>query len=79
MPYTFTFGDIARVCQALGMRRDGKGQVWKGLGRDGVFHRLALHSHGPGEPIAPGTAKAICKRLGFESLEAMYLFLKGLK
>ncbi len=79
MPYAFTFGDIARVCHALGMLREGKGQVWKGLGHDGVFRRLSLHSHGAGRAVAPGTARAFARQLGFVSLEAMYQFLKELR
>lgn len=78
MPYMFTFGDIIDICRALGMRNTGKGPIWKGLGRDGVFRRLCLHSHGPGRPVATGTVRAFARQLGFQTLKDMYLFLKSL-
>lgn len=36
MGYTFTWDDIEKVCRKLGMKRQGKTAIWKGIGPDGV-------------------------------------------
>lgn len=79
MGYTFTFGDIEKICRALGMAPVSKtSRVWRGTGRDGKFRQTLIHSHGGGHCVATGTAKAIARQLLFGTVEDMYLFLQAL-
>lgn len=79
MGYTFTFGDIEKICRALGLQPARKGsQVWRGIGRDGQFRQTRIDSHGPGRPVATGTAKRIASQLLFDDLDEMYHFLSSL-
>lgn len=79
MGYTFTFGNIKRICQALGMSPAKKGsKTWRGIGTDGVFRQTQIHSHGDGDVVATGIARRMAEQLGFASLEDMYKFLGGL-
>lgn len=79
MGYTFTFGDIEKICRALNMQPAKKGsQIWRGIGPDGLFRQTRIDSHGPGRLVASGTAKAMARQLGFASVEDMYRFLQQL-
>lgn len=79
MGYAFTFGDIERICRALGLKPAKKGSnIWRGLGADGRFRQTRIDSHGPSRPVASGTAKAIARQLGFETVDALYRFLRDL-
>lgn len=79
MPFTLNFGDIERICRSLGMRPVAKGsRVWRGIGPDGKFRQTRIHSHGPGKPVAKGTAKAIARDLLFDTAEEMARYLQGL-
>lgn len=79
MGYTFTFGDIERICRALGMSPAKKGsQIWRGVGTDGVFRQTRIDSHGDGVVVATGTARRMAGQLGFTSLEDMSAFLRRL-
>lgn len=78
MGYTFTFGDIMRICTTLGLARVDKSMVWRGVGSDGKFRQTRIDSHGLGRPLATGTAHVIAKQLRFESLEEMYSYLQNL-
>lgn len=48
MGYTFTFGDIQKICRALNMQPKGNGRYWTGIGPDGVVRWTKIDSHGPG-------------------------------
>lgn len=79
MGYTFTFGDIERICLSFSMEPAKKGsQWWRGVGPDGGYRQTRIDSHGSGRPIAAGTAKAIARQLSFDSVEAMHRYLKSL-
>lgn len=78
MGVRFTAGDIRKIFEALGMRKRKGSNIYIGRGPDGVLRRSALHSHGDGMPIKAGTAKAIAKQLGFNTVEEMYEFLQKL-
>jgi len=77
MGYTFTWDDIEKICRKLGMRRQGKTAVWKGVGPDGVKRTCIIHAKHK-ENIGTGLAQKIATReLGFSSLEKMYNFLNN--
>lgn len=79
MGYTFTFGDIEKICRALRMAPAKKGsQVWRGTGLDGKYRQTRIDSHGAGKAVAAGTAKAIARQLLFGSVEEMYRYLQTL-
>ena len=44
MGYTFTWDDIEKACRKLGMKRQGKTAVWKGIGPDGVKRTCIIHA-----------------------------------
>lgn len=44
MGYTFTWDDIEQICRKLGMKRQGKTAVWKGLGPDGIKRTCIIHA-----------------------------------
>ena len=79
MGYTFTFGDIERICRSLSMRPAKPGsRLWQGLTKDGSFRQTLIHSHGSGKSIATGTAKRIAQQLGFKDLKEMHDYLADL-
>lgn len=78
MGYTFTFGDIQKICRALNMQPKGNGRYWTVIGPDGVVRWTKIDSHGPGGVLATGTASRIAHQLGFSTPREMYLFLKHL-
>lgn len=76
MGYTFTWDELEKICQKLGMARHGKSSVWKGVGPDGIMRTTTIHAKHKGT-IGSGLAGKIAKeQLYFESIEAMYNFLK---
>lgn len=79
MGYTFTFGDVEKICKALNMSVAKKGsQIWRGIGPDGRFRQTRVDSHGPGKTLASGTAKRVAQQLGFATVKEMDEFLKKL-
>lgn len=78
MGYTFTFGDIERICRSLGWVEIPGRRIWRYAGRDSASRQLSFHSHGAGRPVAPGTAKSMARELGFRTLEEMAEYLKRL-
>lgn len=79
MGYTFTFGDIEKICKSFGMKPVKKGsRFWEGFGSDGKFRRTQIHSHGSGGPVATGTARRIADQLLFKNLEEMHRYLNEL-
>lgn len=79
MGYTFKFGDIERICRSLNMHPAKKGsQWWRGIGPDGRYRQTRIDSHGPGRPLASGTAKAVARQLLFPSAEEMHRHLQSL-
>jgi hypothetical protein len=79
MGYTFTFGDIEKICRSLDMEPVKKGsRFWQGFGPDGRFRRTRIDSHGSGRPVATGTARRMAEQLLFRDLEDMYLYLRDL-
>lgn len=79
MGYTFTFGEIMKICRALKMEPVIKsGKTWRGIDSDGRFRQTYIHSHGGGKPVADGTAKRIADQLYFDSVKEMHSFLQQL-
>lgn len=79
MGYTFTFGDIEKICKALHMYPARKGsQIWRGIGPDGQFRQTRIDSHGAGRTLAVGTAKRVAAQLGFNNIKEMADFLERL-
>ena len=79
MGYTFTFGDVEKICRSLRMLPRGKGsRYWVGIGPDGRARRTRLDSHGLGRVVATGTASRIARQLLFRDLEEMYRYLQSL-
>ncbi len=79
MGYTFTFGDIERICRSLNMHPAKAGsQVWHGVGPDGLYRRTRIDSHGSGKRLAYGTAKAVARQLLFDTVEDMRRYLDSL-
>jgi hypothetical protein len=67
MGYTFTFGDIEKICRALKMSPAKKGsQIWRGMGPDGGFRQTRIDSHGSGKTLATGAAKRVAQQLGLQ-------------
>ncbi|MCL6611486.1 MAG: hypothetical protein K6T66_08105 [Peptococcaceae bacterium] len=76
MGYTFTWDDIEKICSKLGMKRQGKTAVWKGVGPDGANRTCIIHAKHRGN-VGSGLAHKIATRdLGFASVEEMYRFLR---
>ncbi len=77
MGYTFTWDDIEKICRKLGMNRQSKTAVWKGIGPDGVKRTCIIHAKHKGN-VGSGLARKIAtKELGSASVEEMYRFLNG--
>lgn len=77
MGYTFTVGDVERICHSLGMQPARKGSShWVGIGLDGTIRRTKVDSHGLGREIATGTARRIARQLGFSGLKEMHEYLQ---
>lgn len=79
MGYTFTFGDIEKICHSLKMEPAKKGSlIWRGLGPDGKFRMTRIDSHRSGKALATGTAKRVAVQLGFNTVEEMHQYLRNL-
>jgi len=75
--YTFTWDDIEKICEALGLRKINS-NVWQGVGPDGINRTCTIHSKHKGN-IGDGLTNAIAKhQLFFKSKKDMYNFLKNL-
>lgn len=76
MGFTFTWEDLEKICGKLGMHRQGKTAVWKGLGPDRVKRTCIIHAKHKGNIGSGLIQKIATKDLGFTSLEEMHNFLK---
>jgi len=76
MGYTFTWDDIEQICLKLGMKRQGKTSVWKGIGPDGIKRTCIIHAKYKGNVGSGLIQKIATKELKFASVEEMYYFLK---
>lgn len=55
MGYTFTFGDVEKICLSLGLTIARDGRHWSGFGLDGIYRRIRLDpmpTQGPGCELA---------------------------
>lgn len=43
MGYSFTWKDIQKICTSLGMERQGRTNIWKGKGGDGIKRAATIH------------------------------------
>ncbi|AGL00512.1 hypothetical protein Desgi_0971 [Desulfoscipio gibsoniae DSM 7213] len=77
MGYTFTWDDIEQICRNLGMKRQGKSAVWKGIGPDGIKRTCIIHAKHKGNVGSGLIHKIATKELKFASVEEMYHFFKG--
>jgi hypothetical protein len=78
MGYSFTWKDIQKICTGLGMERQGKTNIWKGVGGDGIKRAATIHPDHKGT-LGPGLACRIAKeQLKFQSIEDMYRYLQNL-
>ncbi|MDA8336352.1 MAG: hypothetical protein M0Z41_15425 [Peptococcaceae bacterium] len=75
MGYTFTWDDIEKICRKLGMKRQGKSAVWKGIGDDGIKRTCIIHAKHKGSVGNGLVQKIATEELKFSSVEEMYRFL----
>lgn len=61
MGYSFTWKDIQKICTGLGMERQGKTNIWKGAGGDGIKRVATIHPR-PQRDIGTRTGLSDCKR-----------------
>jgi hypothetical protein len=79
MGYTFTWDDIEKICQKLGMKKQGKTSVWKGIWPDGVKRTCVIHAKHKGNVGAGLVQKIATRELGFASAAGTYVRKEGNK
>lgn len=81
MGVTFTFEDIKKICQRLGLaiRKSKSNYVLEGTDPEGNFLRISVHWKADGRNLAKGTVSQIAKDLGFKDVADMRDFLQNKK
>lgn len=70
---TCSFGDLEKVCEALGLesRKGKKGTVWKGISplTHAPIDPICIHAHARGRDMPDGTLRKYIRALGFKGFE----------
>jgi hypothetical protein len=76
MPIRFNQGYIKRLLVYFNMKPAKKGSnLYKGMGRDGIYRVCKFDYHKDNEIIKTGTSKAIALQLGFKNVKEMKEFI----
>jgi hypothetical protein len=66
-------GQVKRLLNQFNMTSEGN--LYEGIGRDGMFRKCTFHYHKDGEDLRKGTANAIAHQLGFKNSTEMKKYI----